>query len=61
MMKALKLTVCALLLGGLLPVGAQTPVLTVDGGRIEGVMDEEGVAVYKGIPYAAPPVGDLRW
>ena len=61
MMKALKLTVCALLLGGLLPVGAQPPVLTVDGGRIEGVMDEEGVAVYKGIPYAAPPVGDLRW
>lgn len=60
-MKALKLTVCALLLGGMLPVLAQIPVLTVDGGRIEGVMDEEGVAVYKGIPYAAPPVGDLRW
>lgn len=60
-MKALKLTVCALLLGGILPAMAQTPVLTVDGGRIEGVMDEEGVAVYKGIPYAAPPVGDLRW
>ena len=60
-MKALKLTVCMLLLGGILPAMAQTPVLTVDGGRIEGVMDEEGVAVYKGIPYAAPPVGDLRW
>lgn len=39
----------------------QTPVLTVDGGQIEGVVDEEGVTVYRGIPYAAPPVGDLRW
>jgi para-nitrobenzyl esterase len=38
------------------------PVLTVEGGRIEGVDTETpGVFSYKGIPYAAPPVGELRW
>ena len=52
---------CALLLGAPWALQAQTPVLTVEGGQIEGVVDEEGVAVYKGIPYAAPPVGELRW
>ena len=34
----------------------------VDGGLIKGVLsDANDVAVFKGIPYAAPPVGDLRW
>ncbi|MCH7909157.1 MAG: carboxylesterase family protein [Candidatus Hydrogenedentes bacterium] len=32
----------------------------VSGGLIKGTADE-GVRVYKGIPFAAPPVGDLRW
>ena len=41
---------------------AQTPVLSVEGGQIQGVRGEvPGVSIYKGIPYAAPPVGDLRW
>ncbi|MCR4765544.1 MAG: carboxylesterase family protein [Bacteroidaceae bacterium] len=40
----------------------ENPILTVDGGQIQGVLtDSTNVMVYKGIPYAAPPVGDLRW
>ena len=38
------------------------PILRVEGGLVKGVPTETpGVTVYKGIPYAAPPVGDLRW
>jgi len=38
------------------------PVLTVEGGQIQGVQTENpGVFVFRGIPYAAPPIGDLRW
>ena len=38
------------------------PVLTVPGGKIQGVLtDSSDVIVYKGIPYAAAPVGELRW
>jgi para-nitrobenzyl esterase len=38
------------------------PVLTIDGGQVQGVKtDIEGVYVYRGIPYAAPPIKDLRW
>jgi len=32
----------------------------VEGGLIQGTL-EDGLRIYRGIPYAAPPVGDLRW
>jgi len=35
------------------------PVKTVDG-LVQGVV-ENGLSVYRGIPFAAAPVGDLRW
>lgn len=41
---------------------AANPVLTIEGGQVQGVKaDNEGVYVYRGIPYAAPPIKDLRW
>jgi para-nitrobenzyl esterase len=42
-------------------VSAQTPaVVRVESGELQGVLDD-GVVTFKGIPFAAPPVGDLRW
>ncbi|GGV01030.1 carboxylic ester hydrolase [Actinomadura cremea] len=36
------------------------PVVTTDRGQVEGVATGLG-RVFRGIPYAAPPVGPLRW
>ena len=38
------------------------PVLSVTGGKVRGVASTStDVTVFRGIPYAAPPVGELRW
>ncbi len=36
------------------------PTLKIHQGQLQGAL-AEGAASYLGIPYAAPPVGDLRW
>jgi len=48
-------------------VGAQAtkpisgdPIVT-DAGKVSGVVLENGVHGYMGVPFGAPPVGDLRW
>ena len=49
---AITLMCCALAMGQ----------VKTDSGLIEGTTGSDGsIQVFKGIPYAAPPVGDLRW
>jgi para-nitrobenzyl esterase len=36
------------------------PVVTIDSGKIAGVVSDD-VASFKGIPFAAPPLAGLRW
>ncbi|MEU9162306.1 carboxylesterase family protein [Streptomyces sp. NPDC048424] len=43
-----------------LPQDRTAPVVHTGSGRIRGAV-ERGLAVFKGVPYAAPPVGPLRW
>lgn len=40
---------------------AFVPVTAVTGGQIRGQSTADGGAAFKGIPYARPPLGDLRW
>jgi para-nitrobenzyl esterase len=42
--------------------GEHTAAVSTEQGDVVGIRDESGtVDVFAGIPYAAPPVGDLRW
>jgi len=58
MVRSVLLTVALLLTLPSMHVAAQTA--KVAGGVLQGTR-EDGLTVYKGIPFAAPPVGDLRW
>lgn len=40
---------------------AQTDTLRITTGLVTGVLEKGSIHAFKGIPYVAPPVGDLRW
>ena len=48
------------LLGLAVAVAEVTPEVTTPVGRLRGV-EEAGVRVFRGIPYAEAPVNELRW
>ena len=61
-MKNTSFTLLIFILFALASCSDSNPVLTIDGGKVIGVQTPtEGIIAYKGIPFAAPPVGDLRW
>ena len=37
------------------------PIVSINSGQLRGSVTPDGVAVFKNIPFAQPPVGDLRW
>ena len=55
----MKRAIIIYLMAGLTALAAKDEVKT-DTGRVKGAT-QGGITTYKGIPYAAPPVGDLRW
>src|ERR1700743_3240091 len=37
------------------------PIVKITNGTLQGIVETSGIHSFKGIPYAQPPIGDLRW
>ncbi|WP_051537668.1 carboxylesterase/lipase family protein [Treponema sp. C6A8] len=63
---SLALSSCATTKNAAKPVNEKNPhetkIIHVSGGDIQGIWNKDkSVEIFAGIPFAAPPVGDLRW
>ncbi|MEP7129770.1 MAG: carboxylesterase family protein [Sphingomicrobium sp.] len=60
----LKLLIALAALTSAAPIqAAHAPIVTIDSGQIEGVTQpgSPSLSIFRGIPFAAPPLGALRW
>lgn len=57
----MKTLLILLLFTGLFVSMTSAQVVQTAQGTVEGITEPSGVQAFKGIPYAAPPIRDLRW
>ena len=62
-MKYLQLTIAFFITSPFLCQGQAQRLaeVTISNGTLSGTIEQSQIRSFKGIPYAAPPVGDLRW
>ena len=63
-MKSIKvfgILACVLCLGAPAKAAGSDPIVSISTGQLRGSLTADGGAVFKNIPFAQPPVGDLRW
>ena len=61
MLKRLIMITCLLAICGSAASAESEDVVQTRCGTLQGVDGDGGVEVFEGVPYATPPVGDLRW
>jgi para-nitrobenzyl esterase len=59
-MRKHQVIICIAAIAAAATLQAASDQVKIQSGRVKGVV-KDGVISFKGIPFAAPPVGDLRW